>query len=192
MQFKQAGEFIIGKLRTELPVYLSYHNVTHTLDVYEAAKRLGEQEGVSEADMALLLTAAWYHDSGYLHASVDHEKVSCEIAAETLPAFGYSAEDIKIICTIIMATRLPQTPADHLGEILADADLDYLGSKDFAEISDRLYNELYQTGKISSRDEWNRLQVSFLESHRYFTESARHERKAKKEYNLQQIKAELP
>jgi uncharacterized protein len=191
MQLKEAGEFIISKLSTELPPVLSYHNVAHTQDVYQAAERLGHEEQLSEAEMRLLLTAAWYHDSGYLHANADHERISCKIAAEVLPAFGYSDEDILAIQAIIMATRLPQTPTDHLGEILADADLDYLGRDDFEAISNKLYDELYQNGNVHSHDEWNRMQVGFLESHRYFTESARRDRKAKKEYNLQQIKAEL-
>jgi uncharacterized protein len=192
MQFKQAGEFIIGKLRTELPACLSYHNADHTLDVYQAAKHLGEQEGLTGREMTLLLTAAWYHDSGFLQATANHENISCQIAAEALPAFGYTADDIKTISEIIMATRLPQSPKSHLGEILADADLDYLGRDDFFSISDKLFDELTCTSKIHSKAEWNRVQVEFLQQHQYFTKSARHERQAKKEHILQQIKAELP
>jgi hypothetical protein len=83
-------------------------------------------------------------------------------------------------------------PKDHLGEILADADLDYLGRDDFAEISENLYKEFCRTGHVNeSKEEWNRIQLHFFEEHHYFTKTAIAEREAKKEENLQLIKAEL-
>jgi len=191
MQFKEAGHHIIGLLEKGLPANLCYHNVNHTMDVYHAADRLGRLEGVDEGDMKLLITAAWLHDSGQIKKSDGHEMISCEIARETLPAYDYTPGEIEKICGIIMATRLPQTPQDHLGEILADADLDYLGRDDFFVKSERLFNELCSSGNMMTRDEWNLKQVDFLEKHKYFTKSACAERAAKKEQNLQLIKAEL-
>lgn len=191
MQFEEAGRYIISLLSRELPENLCYHNVGHTLDVYSAAERIARAEGVTDKDMKLLLTAAWFHDSGHINGRPDHEKLSCTLARESLPQFDYTAEDIDHICHIIMATKLPQSPADHLGEILADADLDYLGRDDFFEISDKLFQEFRQTGHVESKKEWDRIQVAFFADHRYFTKTALAEREIKKEYNLQLIKAEL-
>src|SRR5438128_1787580 len=104
MQFKPAGDFILNKLRNELPANLSYHTLDHIQDVYQAAKRIGRQEKVTDYELELLLTAAWYHDSGFIHGSKDHEEASCKIARETLPGFDYTPAEIERICRMIMAT----------------------------------------------------------------------------------------
>lgn len=191
MRFKQAGKYIIGKLSRELPPHLSYHSVEHTQDVYTAAEAIGRQEGIGPHQMKLLLTAAWYHDAGFLNGAKEHEEESCRIAEETLPGFGYTAADIETICGLIRATKIPQSPQNHLEEILADADLDYLGRDDFFTIGEKLFNELSVLGIIHSDEEWNRLQVRFLENHHYFTRSAINSRQETKEQHLQQVKDKL-
>lgn len=191
MQFKKAGKYIIDKLSRDLPARLSYHSVEHIKDVYDAAARIGINEGISKHDMKLLLTAAWYHDSGFLRDAKDHEEESCRIVARILPDYGYSSHDIGKIQAMIMATKIPQQPKNLLEEILADADLDYLGRSDFFEIGDKLFNELAVSGLISTEEEWNRLQVRFLENHCYFTNTALQSRQEKKQIHLQQIKEKL-
>ena len=191
MHFKKAGKYIISKLSKELPRHLSYHSVEHIVDVYHAAEQLGRQEGISVSDMKLLLTAAWYHDSGFLKGAKDHEEESCRIAQDVLPGYGYSSAEIEKICGMIMATKIPQSPKNNLEEILADADLDYLGRDDFFIIGDKLFNELSVFGFIQTEAEWNQLQVRFLENHHYFTKSAISLRQSKKEAHLQQVKAKL-
>lgn len=54
-----------------------------------------------------------------------HEFEGCLIARTALPGFGYTGEDI-MICGMIMATKIPQSPTNILEEIICDADLDYL------------------------------------------------------------------
>jgi uncharacterized protein len=191
MQFKQAGKFIINKLSKELPANLSYHSVYHTQDVYKAARLIGKQEGISACDMKLLLTAAWYHDSGFLKGPHGHEDESCLIATAALPGYGYSDIEIEKICGMILATKIPQEPKNYLEEILADADLDYLGRDDFFIIGQELFNEFLALGFINTEEEWNRLQVRFLESHHYFTKTSISLRQAKKELHLKAIKAKL-
>lgn len=191
MQFAEAGKFIMQKLKKELPKHLSYHSVEHIQDVCEAAKRIGKQENISDYEMKLLITAVWYHDSGFLKGAQAHEEESCRIAQESLPKFGYTQEEINRICNMIMATKIPQMPKNHLEEILADADLDYLGRDDFFTIGNKLYTELCVFGFLHTEEEWNRLQVRFLESHHYFTPTAISLRKDKKEEHLQMVKAKL-
>ncbi len=188
MLFEQAGNFILDKLESELRPDLYYHNAAHTRDVYSAAERIGKGEHICDYDMTLLLTAACYHDSGFLRVAKGHETESCAIAKQALPDFGFSAEDIEKICGMIMATRIPQSPKNHLEEILADADLDYLGRDDFFTIGDKMYKEL----GLGHRDEWNEMQLKFLERHRYFTQTALDLRDAKKKKHLEQIRKQLP
>lgn len=191
MQVEQAGNDILNRLKKELSPQLYYHNADHALDVFEAAKRIGEAEGITGEEMQLLLTAAYYHDSGFLIKAKGHEEESCRIAREALPGYGYNEDEIGRICGMIMATRLPQSPANHLEEIIADADLDNLGRDDFFEISHKLFLENSFFGKVGDETEWNRQQIDFIKSHQYFTKTAINLRQAKKDANLGRIKAQV-
>ena len=191
MQFKKAIDFILNRLVNELPQHLSYHNMHHAWDVYTAAAMIGKQEGISVMDTKLLLTAASYHDAGFLKAAVGHEEESCRIAANTLPAFGYKSAEIEKICGLIRATKIPQFPKNHLEETLADADLDYLGRDDFFSTGHLLFNEMLLSGVVNNEEEWNRVQVRFMESHHYFTQTSVNLRSAKKEQHFKQVKAKL-
>lgn len=191
MQFEPAGAFILDKLRAELPAHYTYHNVNHAKDVYSAAARIALQEGISPVPMKLLLIAACYHDSGFLIAPEAHEEHSCRIAMDILPEFAYNQGEIDTICALIRATKVPQLPNTHLEQILADADLDYLGRDDFELISDNLYQELLLTGKINNKPEWNLAQVKFMEAHHFFTETSIHARQKQKQINLASIKLQL-
>lgn len=191
MQFKRAGTYILKKLSRELPAHLSYHSVEHINDVFKAAQRIGTMEGIGRHEMKLLLTAAWYHDAGFLKGAKDHEEESCRIASEVLPPFGYTPVEIDRICGLIMATKIPQAPTNLLEQILADADLDYLGRDDFFTIGNQLFAELSVFGIIQTEEEWNRLQVRFLEGHHYFTQTAIKTRQSQKEKHLERVKAKL-
>ena len=188
MQFEAVKKFISNKLKKELPVNLFYHSVGHINDVYSAAENLAQLENVDGENLKLLLTAVLFHDSGFTVQPKNHEEISCEIAKKHLPDFGYTAAQIKIICGLIMATKMPQNPLNHLEQIICDADLDYLGRDDFYKIGNKLYTELGIYGMIQTELEWNKLQVRFLESHHYFTDSAKKLRQACKDAHLKTIK----
>jgi hypothetical protein len=38
MQVEKAGDFILDKIKKELPEHFHYHNAGHAIDVYTAAK----------------------------------------------------------------------------------------------------------------------------------------------------------
>ncbi len=191
MQFHKAKAYIRGRQRKDLPKHLTYHSIAHVKDVYEAAERLAKAEGIAGEDLTLLLTAVMYHDCGFMIQSKEHEKIGCDIARETLPRFGYSPEHIERICGMIMATRIPQTPHNKLEEIIADADLDYLGRDDFWTIGNKLFEELLMYGIIQTEQEWNSLQVRFLEQHHYFTRTAIDTRKAQKDAYVAELRKGL-
>lgn len=134
--------------------------------------------------MRLLATAALFHDAGFLKCAKGHEAESCGMAKAILPGYQYNANDIEQICGMIMATQLPQSPHNLLEQILADADLDYLGREDFFTIGDKLYQEFCLSKTINDRNEWNKLQIDFIKEHTYFTKTAINLRQAKKEANI--------
>lgn len=188
MDYTKASEFILNKVKTDLPEFLKYHSYHHVMDVLDAAITLADLEGLSEYETLLLKTAVLYHDSGFTRQSNEHEKIGCDIAKETLPNFGYSEKEIEQICGMIMATKIPQTPHNLLEQIICDADLDYLGRDDFWQIGSNLYNELVIYGVLNNERDWNRLQLKFLTSHNYFTKSAIRLRQGKKNDHVEKIK----
>ena len=191
MKFAEVKKFINAKLKKELPKNLSYHSLGHIKDVYEAAENLARLENVKGDELTLLLTAVLFHDSGFLLQQKEHEKIACDIIKDHLPDYDYTPAQIDRVCGMIMATRIPQTPHNLLEEIICDADLDYLGREDFFTIGNKLYDELCMYGIISNENEWNKLQVRFLEGHHYFTASAIKLRKAKKDEHLALVKSKI-
>lgn len=191
MRFQAAKKYILTRLKKELPSHLSYHSLAHTQDVYDSAIRIMQTENIKGMDKKLLLTAALFHDCGFMLQMHHHEIISCNIVKESLPQFGYSSAQIDVICSMILATQIPQSPKNHLEEILCDADLDYLGRDDYKEISDKLFWELQVYGIITDETEWNKLQISFLEKHHYFTQTAQATRKAKKDNYLSDLKNQI-
>lgn len=191
VEFERLKDFILKKLEGELSPALYYHNVKHIMDVYNSVIHHANEVGLNDEDSMLLSTAALFHDSGFIIRAQGHEELSCGYAKEYLPQFGYNEKQISRICGMIMATKIPQSPQDPLEEIMADADLDYLGRDDFFEISDRLYMELEESGVISNKNEWNKIQVKFFEAHHYFTDLAKQSRKIKKAENLEVIKSKI-
>jgi hypothetical protein len=187
IKFEDLNDYVLDRLERELPKHLYYHNYKHTIDVTIGVEIIGDGEGVGEEDMLLLKTAALFHDFGQVEGAVGHEERSCIIAEEILPDFGYDKEQIEIVKGIIMATKLPPQPKTLLQEIIADADLDYLGRRDMVPVSDTLYQELKVQGLIGSFNDWNKLQVKFLSNHNFFTETARKMRAVNKEKQIERI-----
>lgn len=186
MEFENAKAFILSKLKTELAPNLYYHSYNHVKDVHKAARMLAIEEGIPEdsEEFTLLETAVLFHDSGFIVAAKNHEQLGCDIVKKELPAFGYSAMQIEKICGMIMATKIPQTPTNLLERIICDADLDYLGRDDFFEIGNHLFNELVVYGILEDEKTWNRIQVTFLGKHDYFTDTAKRLRSHKKNQHL--------
>ena len=186
--FTSIKQPILSRLENELDPRLGYHNITHTLDVLEQAEVLANQEKVTDKhDLLLLKTAAVFHDSGFLFVYKNHEEKGCEIAAESLRNV-FSKEDIKKICGMIMATKIPQTPNTLLEQIICDADLDYLGRNDFEPISRNLYKEFIVFKIIPEDIIWDHIQIKFFESHHYFTGTSISKRNGEKLKHLNILK----
>jgi HD superfamily phosphodiesterase len=191
MDFEGVRDFVINKLRRELSSKLHYHSVEHTLDVEDAVGRLAEMENVNGHEKMLLKTGALFHDLGFCETYDGHEDVAIRMAQENLPDFGYSESDIKIIQGLIKCTEIPQNPTNHLEEIMADADLDYLGRDDIFLTGQKLQYEWKLRGKISSLREWHELQLKFIKKHHYFTATAKKLREHGKQENIRQLESLL-
>lgn len=191
MDFTKARTYIQERLRSELSNQLHYHGYHHTLDVVIASQKIGGLEGVSEKELTLLQTAAWYHDSGFLLGYQGHEELGCQIAEQQIAQCDYSPEEIQRVKDMIMATKVPQQPKDSLGEILCDADLEYLGGDNYYSVAESLRKELWERQIISDHRAWVEMQIQFLKNHHYFTKSAKERYAANKKARLAELESQL-
>ncbi|MCK4661608.1 MAG: HD domain-containing protein [Bacteroidales bacterium] len=189
IRYDDLNEVVLDRLEQELPKYLFYHNLKHTIDVVIEVEIIGKGEGINEEELLLLKTAALFHDSGQIYGAKDHEDKSCEIAREILPKYDYDEEQINAICDIIMATKLPPEPKTKLENIICDSDLDYLGRSDFIPVSNTLFKELAEQNIITDENEWNKMQVKFISGHQYFTKTANNLREVNKQKQIDRIKS---
>ncbi|MBD0375199.1 MAG: HD domain-containing protein [Flavisolibacter sp.] len=190
--FEKIKRHVLKKLEKGLPSYLTYHNISHTLDVLKQSLIIAREEGIDDPEAIFLLkVGSIYHDTGFEFVYSGHEEKGCEIVQRELPNFHFSSAQIESICGLIMATKIPQSPKNYLEEIICDADLDYLGRSDFYPIGEGLYKEFLYQGIVSDEKSWNELQVRFLESHHYFTKTCKRKREATKQRHLDEIKASL-
>ncbi len=179
---------IIYKLRLDIGSDILYHDARHTMDVIQSVERIAWAEGIDELAVLQLKIAALFHDTGYLISAQDHEHRSVEIFKNH--ALGYTLDEssIHIIEQLILATRVPQLPENHLQAIICDADLDYLGRRDFPVLAEFLYLELLCQQRVANRDEWNQIQLQFLDSHRFHTQFAFENRAERKLQNVAELK----
>jgi len=185
--YKKAEQQILKKLEEGLPAYFYYHNLQHTIDVRNCAEKIANQEKIPEEEIMILKTAAMFHDSGFLVQYDNNEEKGCEIAREILPLHGFSSLQIDTICRLILATKVPQKPTDVLEMIMCDADLDYLGTDSFEKIATNLKKELMWVGKIKTDEQWDLIQIKFLQSHKYFTDYSLKNREDKKNEHLEKL-----
>ncbi len=179
---------VVGGLLRDLSKDLLYHCLGHTLDVFRQAYRLALAEKCSPTEVELVLVAALFHDTGFLVNAEGHEEESCRLATQYLPELGFNSDELNQVKGMIRATKIPQKPLTRLEEILADADLDYLGRSDFDAISMTLFEELKIRGIVHDLQKWDQIQLTFLGQHQYFTDTAQKERSEQKMKHIERIK----
>jgi len=126
---------------------LIYHNINHTTDVVMTSEKIGQSSSLDDEQMELLLIAAWFHDVGYLEAYEEHEGKSVIAARSFLAEHDYPKNKIDEISSAILATKVPQSPQNIIHDVLCDADLHHLGSKDFLDKNEIFRVELKNINK---------------------------------------------
>lgn len=189
--FNNLKNKVIKKFLHETNPDLHYHNQCHTLDVLNHVVKIAKREGITSPEkITMLKIAALYHDIGCLYGHKNHEERGCEIMREDLKKYNYPEEKLGTICRLILATKIPQVPETQLEQIICDADIDYLGRKDFPVFSDCLRKEFLAFGIVRDEKHWQETQIRFFESHHYFTASSKKLRNPKKLAYLTELKKE--
>ena len=188
---KSSG-FVSALLAEKLPGWAVYHNLGHTTETVAAAREIAEGSRLNKSDTEVVLLAAWFHDTGYAEKTVGHEERSSEIARGFLTAQGYPAGKTDDVVRCILATRVPQHPADLLEQVICDADMRHLGSKMFFEKNDLLREEIERReGRPMTDVHWLGMSTGFVSSHRFHTGYALREFEPCRTENISRLQEEL-
>lgn len=167
---------------------LPFHNWQHTLDVVSSSNLIGNAENLNEREFAVLRIASYFHDVGHLMGAAKHEEISAEYAREFLELQGIAADVILDVCLTILATSLKLEPQTKIQKIICDADLAHLGQISFKEKNAKLRQEWILLEALDPTDrEWVLLNIEFLESHSYFTQTAKNLFSKQKKINLDDL-----
>lgn len=171
---------------------LFFHTLNHVSQVASHVTEMCSHYGMDESNTFIVSAAAWFHDLGYITGgAVDHEIRSAEIASFYFKEKFLDPGIVQAIQQCILATTMPQKPADLLEQIICDADLYHFGTNDFFQ-RDRLMRKEVELriGKIPDEN-WLSGTIQLLESHNFHTRYCQNLLNKKKELNLNRLKMTL-
>jgi len=176
----------------EMPDGFKYHDADHTLHptkgVVASANRIAISENISEHDRELLITAAYFHDAGYIRKYKKNEPIAARMAGRILKLIGYKPNEIVKVQKMILSTDLENEPESHVEKILCDADLDHFGREDFLKLDGRLREEWREKGMDVNDDvKWYKDTLELLKKHQFYTESQKKLRKKGKQKNIKSL-----
>jgi predicted metal-dependent HD superfamily phosphohydrolase len=188
-----AQEYVTNIFLNKVNKTFKYHNLEHTKGVVGACEKIAEYYQLQPEDRAALLIAAWFHDSGFSSGETyGHEAQSIKLATAFLQEHSADATMIEKISSCINATKMPQSPGSLIEQIICDADLAHLGTDDFSAKNELLRLELTDFSKEEiSKKKWRKMNIAFLENHKYFTDYGRRKLQPVKEQHLDNLKNKI-
>jgi predicted metal-dependent HD superfamily phosphohydrolase len=192
LRLKMVDRYVRLLFRDELPEGFKYHGADHTLHpskgVVASANRIAISENISEHDRELLITAAYFHDTGYIREYKKNEPIAARMAGRILILIDYKSNEIAKIQKMILSTDLESVPESHVEKILCDADLDHFGREDFFKLDERLREELREKGMDVNDDvKWYKDTLELLKKHQFYTESQKKLRGKGKQKNIKSL-----
>ena len=191
-RLKIVDQYIRELFRDELPNGIKYHDADHTLNptkgVVAIANKIAIAENISKHDRELLITAAYFHDTGYIREYDKNEPIAARMAGRILKLIGYKPNEIEKIQNMILSTDLAVEPKTHLEKILCDADLDHLGRPDFLELDAKLREGRRNRGvDVSDDEKWYRGTLDLMKNHKFYAESQKLSKEKEKQKNIQML-----
>ncbi len=110
--------------------------------------------------------------TGYITDYDQPADASCNFMREILSRYNLLQEDADAAGKLIMKSfgNIIESESD---KILHDAKYDYLGRVDYIKLTDRLFREETEYGKVTDREEWINTQRKLLVEHEFITSNAK-------------------
>jgi len=188
----KARGYVKGFLKARKPDWVQFHTFEHARAVVRACKEIGAESRLSDEDLEVVTLAAWFHDTGYAKSLEGHEEKSIAIARSFLRENGFPEDKIARVAGCIRATRMPQSPKSLVEQVLCDADIAHLATRDFARLSELIRSEVeHRMGRRLAELEWLTMNTDFIAGHRYFTHYAQAKFAGQLEKNVAALKKRL-
>jgi predicted metal-dependent HD superfamily phosphohydrolase len=188
-----AQQYVTAQYKDHPHPQLVYHNLEHTRQVVAAAEQIAAHYRLEDTDLLVVYIAAWFHDLGYLLGEAKtHEEKGVELAKNFLIVQQVPLNIQQQVSGCIMATKMPQDPNTLLEQIVCDADLFNLGTKDFKNRTKLLHQEMEMTyGKEIPGAVWTEGSLRLLEEQHYHTAYCKALLQQQKEANIAWLKEKL-
>ena len=188
---EELSEIVFRDLSSKLDPNYLYHNLSHTKRVIKSALKIGSSYDLNNENWVLLLTATLFHDYGFIESHINHEEIGVKLSNKILLEYNYNKKQIESINKLILATKPLTVPKDNLESIIRDSDLEYLGSKDFENISEKLKQEWVKCNVVKNDEEFYNKQLEFLSTHQFYTDFMKENGNEQKEKNIIYAKKKL-
>lgn len=185
----QAKRYVTDLLKDLANKWYFYHNLEHSLDVFQRSAYLAEKEWLNEELQEILQLAALFHDTWFIEQYDKNEPIGAEIADKWLTKMNFPEDKIDIIKRVILATIPDWTkPNDILEAIIKDADIDNLWRDDFYDKFENIYKELQAIkNTTTSFEEYAKNSANFVNAQEFYSITQRAERDEKFEENKKMI-----
>lgn len=185
---KNAETHVRELYQTHFKPEFVYHNLDHVQSVVKAAGQVAGHYQLEGEDEAAVLIASWFHDTGYLFNSNDHEERSAELAVSFLKQEKAEESLITKVKECILATKIFKKSPSLIAKIVSDADLFHLGTSEFWRSNKRMREEMNRRfGKDISAEKWQRGTLSLLKRHRFETDFCKNRLREGKKENITQL-----
>jgi class 3 adenylate cyclase len=178
---------IFPMLEQQLQESAAFHNPEYAKHLYHHAGILGMAENLDMEEALLVRTAAILMFTGRIHTFRNFENKSAEIAGEILPEYQYSQKQVQEIKTLLLSSKLPMEPRNHLERIMCDLKMEYLGRVDYPDLIRRLYKEMSTNLDNFDPTDWKNEQLQILNNFAYYTPGARRLREIPPEEQMQRF-----
>lgn len=169
---------------------LPFHNESHVLYVTRNVEKIAIYHDLNEESHFVLKIAALFSYVGYLKTNSGNPlELSIEDAKRFLQNNMVPNFLIEMVITTISDLKHPRRPSDLCGMILCDADSLHLGSNEFLQLNETMYQEAALVKNASINwFMWLNISLRFLVEHRYFTDYALTKYHIQKAANIDQLK----
>ena len=190
--YKKIEHYVTGLFETLQDEMLVFHNLKHTQSVVDRTKEIAGHYHVSEKEMLILYTAAWFHDTGYLFTDPSrHEVMSADVMRKFMLDHTNDSEIINEVEQCIMATKSPRNPTNLLQQIICDADTYNLGTKEFKDTNKRVREEIRLKNGYVDKIQFSKDTIKMLEEHQFYTTYCKEQLSTTKELNMKKIKNKI-
>ncbi len=107
--YKKIDDYVEGLFSQMHAPTLVYHSLQHTQSVVKRTQEIAGHYKLSDDEMLILMTAAWFHDTGHLFTEPKkHEEMSAEVMAKFMKDHVEDEKIIEEAKACILATKAPK------------------------------------------------------------------------------------